>query len=197
MAGITWSNPSEEPITVDDIAAHVRADSGEPTSEFAGFIAAARRWAEEYTGQRFIQRGAVCYFDGWPRGCADVILPAAPLASVSAVEYIADATNAYVEWSSSRYQVDAINVPPRLRPVWGQSYPTLQPGTYNAVKITLTAGIATAAENVPDDIKHALLLLCGHFYQNREAVLTGSVSKEIEFSVTALLGSYRVWRFGQ
>jgi hypothetical protein len=41
-----------------------------------------------------------------------------------------------------------------------------------------------------------MLMLVGHMYEQRLAVLTGSISKEIEFGVKALLntakwGSYR------
>jgi hypothetical protein len=39
---------------------------------------------------------------------------------------------------------------------------------------------------VPDDAKQAMLLLASHWVENREAVLTGTISKEIELSYTAL-----------
>jgi len=41
---------------------------------------------------------------------------------------------------------------------------------------------------VPGSIKRAMLMLIGHWYRNRESVLAGSISKEIEMSVEACLG---------
>jgi hypothetical protein len=43
-----------------------------------------------------------------------------------------------------------------------------------------------AASAVPDDAKQAILLLASHWVENREAVLSGTISKEIELSYTAL-----------
>lgn len=39
----------------------------------------------------------------------------------------------------------------------------------------------------------AVLLWGGHFYQNREAVVTGTISTIIPFAVDALLAPYRRW----
>ena len=49
---------------------------------------------------------------------------------------------------------------------------------------------------VPKTIDLAILLLVGHWYENRGAVVVGSISSEIEFSVTALIGKYRMISFG-
>lgn len=45
---------------------------------------------------------------------------------------------------------------------------------------------------VPAMVRQAALMLITHWYVNRSAVLTGSVSKEIEFATNSLLHFYRV-----
>lgn len=49
---------------------------------------------------------------------------------------------------------------------------------------------------VPRPLVQALLLLAGHFYQNREATLSdtrvSNVSKKVEFGLIALAGRYRI-----
>lgn len=45
---------------------------------------------------------------------------------------------------------------------------------------------------VPKTAIQAMYLLIGHWYENREAVVTGTISKEIEFAVNALLWLDRV-----
>jgi hypothetical protein len=44
---------------------------------------------------------------------------------------------------------------------------------------------------VPTQIRHAILMLVAHWYDRRESVLTGSISKEVEFGVKSLLDSCR------
>mgnify|MGYP003558178811 FL=1 len=46
---------------------------------------------------------------------------------------------------------------------------------------------------MPAPLRQAVLLLAGHFYENREAVLVSAISKEIEFAVTALCAPYRLF----
>lgn len=44
-----------------------------------------------------------------------------------------------------------------------------------------------------EDIDTAILLLIGHWYTNREAVLIGSTSKQLEFTIESLLQPYRIY----
>jgi len=44
---------------------------------------------------------------------------------------------------------------------------------------------------LPKPIYQAMLMLIAHWYENREAVLIGRPSKEIEFAVTNLIAPYR------
>lgn len=61
--------------------------------------------------------------------------------------------------------------------------------------LTATAGnqtgVAFQAHEVPAKVTQAMLLLIGHWYEQRQAA-TKDVSKEIEFAVKALLGLERV-----
>jgi uncharacterized phiE125 gp8 family phage protein len=66
----------------------------------------------------------------------------------------------------------------------------------NAITITFWAGYGEDGRSVPAPIKHAMLMLVGFWYENRTAVLVGSISKPLEFAVESLLssqkwGSYR------
>lgn len=63
--------------------------------------------------------------------------------------------------------------------------------TLNATAGTQT-GVAYQTNNVSENIIQAMKLLIGHWHENREGVLTGAISKEIEFAVKALLWLDRV-----
>lgn len=59
----------------------------------------------------------------------------------------------------------------------------------DAVQITVTAGYGATAADVPAAIRTAILMLVGHFYNNREAV--GEPMAEVPLSVMALIAPYR------
>ncbi|WP_145491348.1 MULTISPECIES: head-tail connector protein [Yersinia] len=44
-----------------------------------------------------------------------------------------------------------------------------------------------------EDIETAMLLLIGHWYTNREAIVIGVTSKQLEFTVESLLQPYRIY----
>ncbi len=56
--------------------------------------------------------------------------------------------------------------------------------------ITYTAG----CEETPYLVRQAMLLLIGHWYTNREAVIQGSTT-EIDIAVRAMLNQYKGWWF--
>ena len=67
------------------------------------------------------------------------------------------------------------------------------------------AGVALTADytqeddyraNIPEEIRHALKLLVGHWHENRENVVTGHVVTQIPMTVEALLWPYRVFGNG-
>ena len=60
----------------------------------------------------------------------------------------------------------------------------------SSTHVTYVAGGATAGEIDPR-VKQAVLLMIGHWYENREAVLTGTISKEVEHAVQALM--FQMW----
>jgi hypothetical protein len=65
-------------------------------------------------------------------------------------------------------------------------WPTIE--DYSTVTVTYTAGFATT----PPEIDQTMLLLIGHWYRNREAVVVGSITKEIEYAIEALAGPFRL-----
>ncbi len=69
----------------------------------------------------------------------------------------------------------------------------------SAIDITgAGSGTHTATIGIPLTLRQALLLLIGHYYQNRESVLVGGfglVAAEMPQSVAALIAPYRIWSF--
>ena len=63
----------------------------------------------------------------------------------------------------------------------------------SAVDITDTGTGSHFVTYPPKPVKQAVLMLVAHAYRNREPLLIGSISKELEFAVTSLLHSTQAW----
>jgi hypothetical protein len=85
-----------------------------------------------------------------------------------------------------------VSEPARIRLADGQTWPSLQSDRINAIQITYVAGYASAYQ-VPAGIRHAIKLLAGDLYENREGQLQlgGGLSRVEENPTLARL----LWKF--
>lgn len=60
----------------------------------------------------------------------------------------------------------------------------------DAVRVEFRAGFETPAD-IPADLKQAILFLLGHYYENRSAVITGTIAQELPMAVNSILAKYR------
>lgn len=185
--------PVQEPLTLAEAKAHCRVDITTDDAYLTDLIRAAREWCEAHDWRAYLTQTWEYWLDGWPGGSA-IILPKPPLASVSKIEYYGTDDTKYT-LAASVYAADVISVPGIVHLKYNQVWPTettLRP--YNPICVTFVAGWSNPTE-VPRRIKQAMLLLVGHWYENRENVLVGTISKSLEFGVTSLLGVNRANTF--
>ena len=184
MSTVQLTEPMYEPLSETEAKEHLRLDVSDEDPYILALIAAARQRAELYTGIPFVSRSFGTYLDRFPSG--EFRLACAPLISVESVKYF-DTANVEQTLDPSSYYVDARSKPGRLSPV------TSWPGTFtrpNAVSIIATAGYGTA-DNVPQLIKQAMLLMIGEMYENREESVSGVVS-EMPITAERLLRPFRL-----
>lgn len=113
-------------------------------------------------------------------------IPLYPVISVDSIKYT-DEDGVEQTLDASVYRVDTHSNPARITLAWNQTWPSARLVS-NAVKVTFTAGYSS----VPEDLKHAVIMLVAHWYENREAVLVGSVATPMPMAVDAILNRYRV-----
>lgn len=151
-------------------------------------IKAARQYAEIFCNRSFIDTVWAYYLDDFK---SEILLPRARLDSVTSIKYY-DTANVQQTITSTYYDVDAYSEPARIREAYGYTWPYVYE-RMNAVEIIYKSGYGTATTDVPAPIRQAILLLAGHFYEHREAVITGTITKELEMTTHALLWPYRVF----
>ena len=165
-------------------------DTDEDTAiEF--LITTAREYCENYTRRALATQTIEAYLPTFPH-CDRFELPHPPLQSVTSVKYKDSTGTETTMVVGTNYLVDDENTVAQIVLPYGLTWPLFTEYPVNAVKVRYVAGYAS--ENpIPRSIKQAMLLLIGHWYNNREAV--GNVGGEIAFAVKALLSMYKVGWF--
>lgn len=189
-SGERWSlrvvtPPAVEPVSVADAKRQCRIATDETSEDelLKGYLKAAREKVEADAELALVTQARLLSLD---RFAAEIHIPCAPLAGTPTIQYV-DAAG--LTQTLTSFQADLNARPARLRPTYGQAWPATR-WQVNAVSITFVCGYGTPAD-VPEMAKQAIRLLVGHWYANREAVLVGMISKEIEFAYEALLNALR------
>lgn len=185
--------PAVEPVTVAEAKAHLRVDISDDDTYIGTLITAAREWCEEYLDRTLVSTQWVMRFDSFPY---EIELPRPPIASsgtttaVSLTYTLGDDSTATL--STATYRVDRNSTPGVVRQLRAGSWPG-NLDDYNAVSVTWWAGYGAAGSSVPAAIRHAILLLVGHWYESRQAaVATGAVPQDVPYGVKSLLSS-KTW----
>lgn len=123
--------------------------------------------------------------DKFPSGC--IRLPIPPLQEVTAVEYVGidGATGNVADFRE--FGVASVNGAGFILPAYGATWPATRDEP-EAVRVTFTAGYSA----VPPQVKHAVLLLVGEWYENRENASELKLT-EIPTAACSLLMPLRFW----
>jgi len=167
--------PAVEPITVAEAKAHLRISTTNEDGLIASMISSARKVCEAYTNRQFCTATFVLACDDFPGGYGAIRLPRTPVASVTSITY-ADVDGSIQTLAATVYELVTSDVEARVVLKPGQTWPSVQSDKYNAVSVTMVCGYGAAAD-VPEAAKHAMKLLLGAFFENRESITERSVNE--------------------
>lgn len=182
--------PDVEPVSLEEAKNHCRIDGNDEDVLITSLIVAAREYCESFQNRAYITQTWQLWLDSWPAGSV-IPIPRPPLQSVTGVKYY-DTNDTEHTLAATDYFVDDKSEPGRLALSYSKAWPAGVLRPTNGVCVEFTAGYGDDAEAVPQKVKQAMLLLIGHWYENREAIITGIISREIEFAVRSLLWLDRV-----
>lgn len=191
MALVLYSAPAVEPISLTEAKLHLRVDGTDEDSLIGALITAARLDIETMSLHKLISQTWDWYMDDWPSSPVQVPFP--PLASVTGIYYTIEGA-AEATWSSSYYSVDAYSVPGWIVLQSTASWPSGSLIEANGVRIRFVCGFGAAGSNVDSRLRQAMLLLIGHYYEHREAVVIerGMNVVEMPLAVGALCNDLRM-----
>lgn len=180
--------PASEPITLAQFKTHARIDGSDEDSLISGvLIPAAREYCELRTGRAFIEQTLQLTLDCFPD--EPIELPRPELLTVEEITY-EDLDGDEQTVDDSNYRVCTGSTPGTVELSADGDWPTDVLESSGAVKITYTAGYSDSADDVPAGIKAAILMVAADWYQNRENMAAGDLSKPIITAVDRLLSPY-------
>ncbi len=159
------------PVTLDDGKEHLRVTATAEDGLIESYIQAATLYCEQYTGRIFSTQTWDMFMDTFP---TVIEIPYQPVASVTWVKYYDadDVEQTLVEDTDYRVDLNTGRI----------EYIDNWPSTYDkssAVNVRFVAGYASVSA-VPQDIKQAVMLILGNYYENRQevSIAMGGISQQ-------------------
>jgi uncharacterized phiE125 gp8 family phage protein len=179
MAWKVDTEPATEPVALAEVKADLKMDDiTDDDTTLTELIKVARVDGEQYTQRKFIDTTINEYYSSFG-DCLELSL--SPVSSITEIYYVnADGIN--TELTSANYQTDLISEPSKIFPKVGGSFPDVQSGAINPIRVKYVVGYGAAASDVPDPIKKSIRMIVGDLYKNPE----DRVNKEKMLSRTQL-----------
>lgn len=190
--------PAAEPVSLAEAKAHCRIDDSDSDGLLAGYVLAARQWAEVYTRRALLSQTWDLSIDrDWPEELVDgewlprIVLPKPPLQSVTSITYV-DTAGTTQTLAADQYRVNTTEMEGVIEPAYGVSWPSVRDQS-RTILVRFVCGYGTSPGAIPEPIRQAILLTAGHWVENRESVVIGTIATEVPQAAEMLLFPYRVF----
>ena len=185
------------PLTLEQVKQHLGITLQDDDTRLMLMLEAATSWAEQAV------RGGIALrtqtwdlvmpdFPGAQNGRARVTFPKPPLQSVTTVKYLNASSVLTTLTADTDFKVYTdFRREGFIEPMPDLFWPTVRDQREDGVQIRFIAGHATNTL-VPANVKQAMLLTIGHWNENRESVVTGTIAQNIPQSATMLIAQAEV-----
>lgn len=175
------TEPAAEPLLKAALRRHLLIDGTDHDTVLEELELVARKAAETFTGRQFITATLELTLDRFP---GRITLPRPPLQSVTSVKYDDD-DGVEQTVDAADYTVQTAQHSGFIVPAYSETWPTPR-AHVGAVRVLYVAGYGDSGSDVPDPILHAIRLMVGGWFEDRELV------GEIPVGATRLLRPYRI-----
>lgn len=183
--------PASNPVTLTEAKAHLRVDDSDSDTLISALIAAAVAMIDGPHGIGIAMMTQTWRYvlDCFP---AYIRLPLTPVQDGILSDSPAGVTITYVDTAGATQTLATSDYRLSggiLEPAYGEAWPGTRT-VRGAVTIDFEVGWGDA-DDVPQDLKAAILLTVGHLYEHREAVVADATPAELPLGVKAILDRYR------
>lgn len=185
--------PATTPITLAEVKDQLRVDGSDDDALLTRLIDVAVAYTDVKgaLGQAMITQKWGQWANSTPPQTVSLIL--GPVTGVTAVKYY-DTDGVLQTDTLSNYQVTGTEFATTIGPKSGFNWPVTQDRS-DAIRIEYEIGYGETTADVPQTIRHALMLLVGHWYDNRENTQMDELSN-IPFGFEHLLNMHRNCWYG-
>ncbi len=185
--------PEVEPVDVGTAKAHMHVTASVEAQDtlIGSLITAARRKAEAELGRALITQTWKLYLDTFPGNLGIIKLPYAPLQSVTHIKYY-DEESVQQTMDAEDYQVDTKDEPGRIKPEEDVTWPSVHAWKFNPIEIQYIAGYGDSPDDVPEEIRQAMLLMIAHWFENREDVVLSGSPQQVPKAAEYLLSTCEI-----
>ncbi len=192
MALSLVTDVTSEPVTLDEQKGHLRVDSDDDDCYIATCITSAREWIEGQTKRAIMDQTWDYGIDwAWPvkHGHRRIDFPLNPVAVQGSPETISityvDDGGVSQTLATSEYIISARRHGSFISPAFGVTWPAVR-WVPDAITVRFVAGNSS---DVPQELFRAVMILAGHYYENRET------SVDAPMAVEALISPFRAVTF--
>ncbi len=184
MTSYLLAGPAAEPVSLAEAKAFLKVDHAAEDGLITTLIGAARLHVEGVTGRALVAQSWRLVLDDWPQ-TGVVKLPVTPLVAVTGI-VATDANGASHEIGLGQFgsEPDRLIVPRVL-----VGMPALQ--ERGGIEIDYVAGFGTEPEDVPADIRQAVLGLVAHWFEHRDAVIVAGSGAVVPSGFDRLIAAYK------
>jgi len=171
----TDSPQGNEPVTLAEAKSYLRQIENDEDTEIQREIRAARDWAESYTGRALINQTWELILDEWPAKTIDnpnryLYLPKGQAQSITSLKYTDENGNT-VDLATNSPGIQFVTYTdgePYIAVGYDGSWPTIK-AVIDPIRVRWVAGFGTAASDVPEQIRDAILFYIANRHEVRAA----------------------------
>lgn len=183
---------ASNPVPLREMAAHLRlasgfSDDGSEDSLLELYLRNATAVVERQTAKALISRNYVLQVVCWNRS-GHLRLPVGPVTAIESFELVRPGST--IALTSDEWVLEPGLSRQRVTGPGGGALRQLPHG--GLATLTLTAGFGSSWNDVPDDLRQAVLLLATHYYENRSGDL--GLDNGLPFGVGPILERYQPMR---
>jgi uncharacterized phiE125 gp8 family phage protein len=159
---VTTEQPAGDVLSLDDAKTYLRVETDDQDDEITRAVASAVQHIEAYTGTRLLTQTVELLagsFDDLRR------FQIGPVQSIATLTYL-DTSGEEQTLDPDQFKLFGAGLARGIRPAYGVRWPNLQ-SVEDAIKIIAVVGYG-AADDVPEPVMRAVLLMLGDLYVNRE-----------------------------
>jgi uncharacterized phiE125 gp8 family phage protein len=184
MTSYLLAGPAEEPVSLVEAKAFLKVDDAAEDGLITTLIGAARLHVEGVTGKALLAQSWRIVLDDWPDNGV-VKLPVSPLIAITGISATDDNGGGHeIALDQFRSELDRLIVP---RLVVGM--PMLQ--ERQGIEIDYVAGFGTEPEEVPADLRQAMLGLIAHWHEHRDAVIVAGSGAVVPSGFDRLVAGHK------